>query len=64
LLKVDVDIIAIVIRSRGASASGVQGEDPSEGDHSGREGRSDVTVRASDHDLQFELRHCREDLPS
>jgi hypothetical protein len=40
LLKVDVDIIAIVIRSRGASASGVQGEDPSEGDHSEREGRS------------------------
>src|SRR5664279_2430652 len=34
LLKVDVDIIAIVIRSSGASAStGVQDEDPSEGDH-------------------------------
>src|SRR5229473_3053323 len=33
LLKVDVDIIAIVIRFRGASApAGVQGEDPSEGD--------------------------------
>ena len=41
LLKVDVDIIAIVIRSRGASAStGVQGEDPSEGDHPERGGRS------------------------
>jgi hypothetical protein len=39
LLKVDVDIIAIVIRSRGASAStGVQREDPSEGDHPEREG--------------------------
>jgi|SRR5882757_10003384 hypothetical protein len=33
LLKVDVDIIAIVIRFRGASApAGVQGEDASEGD--------------------------------
>jgi len=42
LLKVDVDIIAIVIRSRGASAStGVQEEDPSEGDHPEREGPSD-----------------------
>jgi hypothetical protein len=41
LLKVDVDIIAIVIRSRGASAStGVQEEDPSEGDHPEREGPS------------------------
>ena len=41
LLKVDVDIIAIVIRSRGASVStGAQGEDPSDGDHSEREGRS------------------------
>jgi len=39
LLKVDVDIIAIVIRSCGASAStGVQDEDPSEGDHPEREG--------------------------
>jgi hypothetical protein len=41
LLKADVDIIAIVIRSRGASASsGVQGEDPSDGDHPEREGPS------------------------
>jgi hypothetical protein len=41
LLKVDVDTIAIVIRSRGASAStGVQGEDASEADHSEREGPS------------------------
>ncbi len=33
LLKVDVDIIAIVIRFRGASApTGVQGEDATEGD--------------------------------
>ena len=33
LLKVDVDIIAIVIRFRGASApTGVQGDDASEGD--------------------------------
>jgi hypothetical protein len=33
LLKVDVDIIAIVIRFRGASApAGAQGEDASEGD--------------------------------
>jgi hypothetical protein len=33
LLKIDADIIAIVIRSRGASAqAGVQGEDASEGD--------------------------------
>jgi len=33
LLRVDVDIIAIVIRSRGASAPmGAQGEDPIEGD--------------------------------
>jgi hypothetical protein len=41
LLKVDVDIIAIVIRSREASAStGVQGEDPGEGDHPEREGPS------------------------
>jgi hypothetical protein len=36
LLKVDVDIIAIVIRFRGAS-TGVQGDDASEGD-SGHEG--------------------------
>ena len=41
LLKVDVDTIAIVIRSRGTSAStGVQGEDASEADHSEREGPS------------------------
>jgi hypothetical protein len=39
LLKVDVDIIAIVIRFRGASApTGVQGDDASEGDPE-REGR-------------------------
>ena len=38
LLKVDVDIIAIVIRFRGASApTGVQGDDASEG-HPEREG--------------------------
>jgi hypothetical protein len=41
LLKVEVDIIAIVIRSRGASASmGVQGEDLTGGDHPEREGPS------------------------
>ncbi|MBR1300060.1 hypothetical protein [Bradyrhizobium sp. AUGA SZCCT0042] len=41
LLKVEVDIIAIVIRSRGASApAGVQGEDLGGGDHPEREGRS------------------------
>jgi len=41
LLKVDVDTIAIVLRSRGASAStGVRGEDASEADHSEREGAS------------------------
>jgi hypothetical protein len=41
LLKVDVDIIGIVIRSRGASAStGVQGEDLAGGEHPEREGRS------------------------
>ena len=41
LLKVDVDIIAIVIRSRGASsAAGVHGEDLGGGDHPEREGRS------------------------
>ncbi|MBR1189120.1 hypothetical protein [Bradyrhizobium sp. AUGA SZCCT0160] len=40
LLKVEVDIIAIVIRSRGASApTGVQGEDLGGGDP-GREGLS------------------------
>ncbi len=38
LLKVDVDLIATVIRLRGASApSGAQGEDASEGDHAERE---------------------------
>jgi hypothetical protein len=38
LLKVDVDIIAIVVRFRGASTPiAVQGEDASEGD-SGHEG--------------------------
>ena len=42
LLKVEVDIIAIVIRSRGASApTGMQGEDLGGGDHPEREGRSD-----------------------
>ena len=41
LLKIDADIIAIVIRSRGASApTGVQGEDRIDGDHPEREGRS------------------------
>jgi hypothetical protein len=41
LLKVEVDIIAIVIRSRGASApAGVQGEDLGGGDHPEREGPS------------------------
>ena len=41
LLKVEVDIIAIVIRSRGASApAGVQGKDLGGGDHPEREGRS------------------------
>jgi hypothetical protein len=41
LLKIDADIVAIVIRSRGASAAtGVQGEDPNEGDHPHREGPS------------------------
>jgi hypothetical protein len=33
LLKVDVDMIAIVIRARGASAPGMHGEDTGEGDH-------------------------------
>jgi hypothetical protein len=41
LLKVDVDIIAVVIRSRGASArTGAPGEDQGEGDHPEREGPS------------------------
>jgi len=41
LLKVEVDIIAIVIRSRGASAPmGVHGEDLGGGDHPERDGRS------------------------
>ena len=36
LLKIDADIVAIVIRSRGASApTGMQGEDASEGDGEG-----------------------------
>jgi hypothetical protein len=38
LLKVDVDLVATVIRLRGASTlTGVQTEDASEGDHSGHE---------------------------
>ena len=38
LLKIDADIVAIVIRSCGASTpTGVQGEDPSGGDHPERE---------------------------
>jgi hypothetical protein len=44
LLKVDVDIIAIVIRFRGAATpAGVQGEDASEGDseHEGARAASD-----------------------
>src|SRR5438132_11718920 len=41
LLKVEVDIIAIVIRSRGASApTGEHGEDLGGGDHPERESRS------------------------
>lgn len=41
LLKVEVDIIAIVIRSRGASPpTGVQGEELGGGDHPEREGAS------------------------
>src|SRR2546421_1269395 len=41
LLKIDADIVAIVIRSRGASVpSGAQGEDPSGGDHPERDGPS------------------------
>jgi hypothetical protein len=41
LIKIDADIVAIVIRSRGASApTGVQGEDPSGGDHPERDGPS------------------------
>jgi hypothetical protein len=44
LLKVDVDIIAIVIRSRGTSApTGVQGEDLGGSDHSEREGPSGLS---------------------
>jgi hypothetical protein len=43
LLKVDVDIIATVIRFRGAPAPGAHGEDPSEGDagHDGDRAASD-----------------------
>ncbi len=38
LLKVDVDLIATVIRLRGASApTGAQGEDTNDGDHTERE---------------------------
>jgi hypothetical protein len=41
LLKIDADMVAIVIRSRGASATtGAQGEDPNEGDHPHRESPS------------------------
>jgi uncharacterized protein YbaP (TraB family) len=40
LMKVDADIIAIVIRSRSAAQAGAQGEDQIDGDHSEREGRS------------------------
>ena len=37
LVKVDVDLIATVIRLRGASApTGAQGEDTNEGDHADR----------------------------
>jgi hypothetical protein len=44
LLKIDADIVAMVIRSRSASAPmGVQGEDPSEGDRPEREGRSGLS---------------------
>ena len=44
LLKIDADIIAIVIRSRSASPSmGGQGEDPGEGDRPEREGRSGLS---------------------
>jgi len=44
LLKIDADIVAIVIRSRSASVPmGVQGEDPSEGDRPEREGRSGLS---------------------
>ena len=41
LLKIDADIIAIVIRSRNATAqTGIRGEDPGDGDHPEHEGRS------------------------
>jgi len=41
LLKIDADIVAIVIRSRDASATtGVQGEDPNKGDNPHRESPS------------------------
>jgi hypothetical protein len=44
LLKIDADIVAIVIRSRSVSPpTGVQGEDPGESDHPEREGRSGLS---------------------
>ena len=44
LLKIDADTIAIVIRSRGASApTGLQGDDPGEGDHPAREGAAGLS---------------------
>ena len=45
LLKIDADIVAIVIRSRGASApTGAQGEDPGGGDHPERDGVGELGV--------------------
>src|ERR1700716_3835327 len=42
LLKIDADIVGIVIRSRGASApTGLHGEDTGAGDHPESEGASD-----------------------
>ena len=44
LLKVDVDLVATVIRLRGASTpTGAQGEDASEGDHAEHEDQSDTS---------------------
>jgi len=44
LLKVDVDLVATVIRLRGASTpTGVQTEDASEGDHSEHEDQPDTS---------------------
>jgi hypothetical protein len=44
VLKIDADIVAIVIRSRGASTpTGVQAEDPSEGDHPEGKGPSGLS---------------------